>query len=84
MRDNPDGESINPGTDCHTEAKAFHRTYRSFLRVLHEAFNGEPNKIHHTIELMEALQVHAKKCMWMQYNDDESTTCGPIWNYEWN
>ncbi|XP_065908873.1 uncharacterized protein [Dysidea avara] len=84
MRDNPDGESINPGTSCHTEARAFHRTYRSFLRVLHKAFNGEPNKIHHSIELMEALQVHAKKCMWTQYNDDESTTCGPVWNYEWN
>jgi len=84
MRDNPDSESINPGTDCHTEARAFHRTYRSFLRVLHEAFNGEPDKIHRSIELMEALQVHAKKCMWTQYNDDESTTCGPVWNYEWN
>ena len=84
MRDNPDGESINPGTDCHTEAKAFHATYRSFLHVLHETFNGEPNKIHRTIELMEALQVHAKKCMWVQYNDDESTTCGPVWDYEWN
>ena len=31
MRDNPDGKSINPGTDCHTEAKAFHRTYRTTI-----------------------------------------------------
>ena len=29
MRDNLDGESINPGTDCHTETGAFHRTYRT-------------------------------------------------------
>ena len=84
MKDNPNSESINPGTDCHTEAKAFHNAYRNFLRVLHQTFNGEPHKIHHSVELMEALQVHAKKCMWMQYNDDESTTCGPVWNYEWN
>ena len=39
-------------------------------------------EIHRSIELMEALQVHAKKRMWPQYNDDESTTCGPVWNYE--
>jgi len=81
MRDNPGGDTIVPDSDCYTEAKAFHRTYRSFLRVLQETFNGEPNKIHQSIELMEALQVHAKKCMWTPYG--EANTCGPVWDYEW-
>jgi len=32
MRDNPDSESINPGTDCHTEAKALlYRMYRTTI-----------------------------------------------------
>ena len=81
MRDNPSGDTIVPDTDCYTEAKAFHRIYRSFLRVLHETFNGEPQKIHLSVELMEALQVHAKKCMWTPYG--EGNTCGPVWEYEW-
>ena len=81
MRDNPASDTIVPNTDCYTQAKAFHRTYRSFLRVLHETFNGEPNKIHRSVELMEALQVHAKKCMWTPYG--EGNTCGPVWDYEW-
>jgi len=84
MKDNQKGESINPDTDWDTEAKAFHNTYSNILRVLNQIFNWEAHKIHHSVELMETLQVHAKKCMWMQYNDDESTTCGPVWNYEWN
>ena len=81
MRDNPSGDTIVPGTDCYTEAKAFHRTYRNFLRVLHETFNGEPQKMYQSVELMEALQVHAKKCMWTPYG--EGNTCGPVWEYEW-
>ena len=81
MRDNPSSDTIVPDTDCYTEAKAFHHTYRSFLRVLHETFNGKPQKIHQSVELMEALQVHAKKCMWTPYG--EGNTCGPVWDYEW-
>ena len=81
MRDNPDSDTIVPNTDCYTEAKAFHRTYRSFVRVLQQTFSGEPDKIHRSVELMEALQVHAKKCIWTPYG--EGNTCGPVWDYEW-
>ena len=81
MRENPDSDTIVSDTDCHTEARAFHRTYRSFLRVLQETFSGEPDKIYRSIELMEALQVHAKKCIWTPYG--EGNTCGPVWDYEW-
>ena len=81
MRENPSSDTIVQNTDCHTEAKAFHRTYRSFLRVLQETFNGQPHKIHRSIELMEALQVHAKKCIWTAYG--EGNTCGPVWDYKW-
>ena len=81
MRDNPGSDTIVPNTDCYTEAKAFHRTYRSFVRVLQQTFSGEPDKIHRSVELMEALQVHAKKCIWTAYG--EGNTCGPVWDYEW-
>ena len=81
MRDNPSSDTIVPNTDCYTEAKAFHRAYRSFLHVLQETFSGEPHKIHQSVELMEALQVHAKRCMWTPYG--KGNTCGPVWDYEW-
>jgi len=81
MRDNPGGDTIVPDTKCYTEAKVFHHIYHSFLHTLQETFNGEPNKIHQSVELMEALQVHAKKCMWTPYG--EANTCGPVWNYDW-
>ena len=81
MRDNPSSDEIVPNTNCYTQAKAFHGTYRSFLRVLQETFNGEPHKIHESVELMEALQLHAKKCIWTAYG--EGNTCGPVWDYDW-
>ena len=81
MRDNPSSDTIVANTKCYTEAKAFHRTYRNFLRVLQETFNGEPQKIHQSVELMEAIQLHAKKCIWTAYG--KGNTCGPIWDYDW-
>ena len=80
MRDSPSKDDIIPGTKCYTEAKAFHRIYRNFLRVLDATFNGAPEKISEAVELMEALQVHAKKAMWTPYN--KVSTCGPVWDYE--
>lgn len=82
MRDSPSKDDIIPGTKCRTEAKAFHRVYRNFLRVLDATFNGAPEKISEAVELMEALQVHAKKTMWTPYN--KVSTCGPVWDYEWD
>ena len=55
-------ETITAHTNCNTEARA-HRTYHSFLHILQKAFNKQPNKMHHAVELTEALQVHVKKCV---------------------
>ena len=82
MRDSPSKENISPGTPCYTEARAFHHAYRNFLRVLDDTFNGAPEKISLAMELMEALQVHAKKTMWTRY--DQTSTCGPVWDYQWD
>ena len=81
MRDNPSKEFIVPGTECHTQAKAFHQVYRNFLHVMQKTFSGSPDKITEAVELMEALQVHAKKTMWTPYV--KTHTCGPVWDYEW-
>ena len=81
MRNNPSKEGIELGTECHTQARAFHQVYRNFLRVMQETFSGSPEKMTEAVELMEALQVHAKKTMWTPF--DETSTCGPVWDYEW-
>ena len=82
MRDNPSKDNIESGSECDTEARAFHSVYRNFLRVLQDAFNGHPQKITLAVKLMESLQVHAKKTMWTSFNSD--STCGPVWDYEWD
>jgi len=82
MRDNPDSATVVPDSACYIEAKAFHNTYRSFLHTLQETFNKHPEKIKSAVELMEALKVHIKRCMWTPYG--KGNTCGPVWNYDWD
>ena len=86
MRDEPNLNDIEPHSNCYTESKAFHLIYRALLHKLQEVFNGHPEKVPDAVQLMEALQVHCKKLMWIQFhpnNGFDNHTCGPIWEYEW-
>ena len=86
MRSNPTTSTIPLHTNCYTESKVFHEAYRAFLQKLDEVFNGKPDEIFVAVELMESLQVHAKKLMWIKYDPDsvaDFTTCGPVWEYHW-
>lgn len=86
MRDNPTTNNIPPDTNCYTESRVFHTAYRKLLKKLQEVFDGNPDQISITVELMESLQVHAKKLMWTKFNPDslfDDTTCGPVWEYNW-
>ena len=92
MRENPD-PLIYPNSNCLHAAKAFHHQYRGFLRKLQETFSCEtldcnPQKLlMEAIEMMEALQVHAKKLMWIKFNPNNPNdirTCGPVWTYHWD
>ena len=86
MRSNPSICNIPPHTNCYTESRNFHTTYRKLLKNLQEVFNGHPDEIFVAVKLMESLQVHAKKLMWTKFHPDspdDDTTCGPVWEYEW-
>ena len=92
MRENPD-PLICPNTNCFNAAKAFHHQYRGFLRKLQDTFSCEtldcnPQKLlMEAVEMMEVLQVHAKKLMWIKFNPDnpnDKCTCGPVWTYNWD
>lgn len=84
MRSNPNTRNLPQDTLCYTESRTFHIAYRNFLRKLQEVFNGKaggkPNDIFVAVELMEALQLNAKRLMWIDF--DGTQTCGPVWDYE--
>ena len=84
MRSNPNTRYLPRNTLCYTESRTFHTAYRNFLRKLQEVFNGKaggkPDDIFVAIELMEALQLNAKRLMWIDF--DGTQTCGPVWDYE--
>ena len=82
MIDDPSKNSFERHTNCYTQARAFHRVYRKLLRVLQKTFNGEPERITEAVELMESLQVHAKRCISTPYSTYDYN-CGPVWDYEW-
>ena len=87
MRKHPGKGGIFPGTNCYTEAKAFHKVFRALLRELQVTFGGSPTKIINTVKLMESLLVHAKRVMRVKYkfNDKvDDDTCGPVWDYDWD
>ena len=86
MRDNPTVANVPQDTNCYTESRVFHNTYRKLLKKLQEVFSGNPDAIFEAVELMESLQVHAKVLMWTKFNPEsptDDTTCGPVWEYDW-
>ena len=86
MRDEPNVNDIEPHSNCYTESKAIHLTYRALLYKLQEVFNGHPEKVPDSVQLMEALQVHGKRLMWIRFRPNDgfdNRTCGPVWEYEW-
>ena len=87
MRQRPGKRGIVKGTNCYTEAKSFHKIFRALLRELQNTFNGEPNSIINTVELMESLLVHTKRTMRVKFDEDDDVddeTCGPVWDYDWD
>ena len=82
MVDDPHKDSFQPNTYCYTQARVFHRVYRNLLKVLQKTFNGEPEKITEAVELMESLQMHAKRCISTPYMIN-GYNCAPVWDYEW-
>ena len=86
MREEPNLNDIEPHSNCYIDSKTFHIAYRALLRKLQEVFNGHPEGMTHALQLMETLQVHGKKLMWIHFHPNDSfdnRTCGPVWEYEW-
>ena len=90
MKDNPKAIDTPLNSNCYTERKVFHGVFRNLLRQLEKIFNGynSEEEVQVAVELMESIQIHAKKTMWTKFKpnavgDDSNETCGPVWDYEW-
>ena len=84
MQSNPSKHKVKPNTNCYTQAKAFHGTYRALLRSLQELFDGDRRGIKDTIVIMESLGVHARQVMNTKSSPNEESSCGPVWDYDWD
>ena len=86
MRSNPKASTVLPETNCYIEARIFHRVYRNLLHQLQRVFNGHPEEVFATVQLMKSLELHAKRLMWIEHrpdDPDDDSTCGPVWDYFW-
>ena len=86
MRDNPTQKGIPVGSQAYWDAKMFHRMYRSLLKSLQEAFDGNPDIIDEAMYIMESMQIQAKKLMQSEIptpTGHPRQTCGPVFDYEW-
>lgn len=86
MKDNPRSKCIPPDNNCYTEARAFHNAFRALLRKVQDVFSGNidgDNGIMSSITIMESMAVHARKLMWTKINPHDESSCGPVWDYDW-
>ena len=85
IRNNPSREGLTPGTQAYTIALIFHQQYRSLLRQIQAAFDGNPEGIRDTVATMMALTVYGKRAAAERMDPDvcDSETVGPVWDYEW-
>ena len=84
MQSNPSKDKIRPNTNCYTQAKAFHGIYRALLRILQVVLDGHSERIKDAIAVMESLGIHAHQVMQTRLHPHEETTCGPVWDYNWD
>jgi len=80
MRPNPCSGDYPVDSPIRVAQDKFNITYCELLRMLEEAFNGEPGKLNDAIGVMFGLKAQAKNLMETP-NEDGLTTAGPTFEY---
>jgi hypothetical protein len=81
MRSNPTVASVPKHSNCYIQSRAFHQVYRLLLRKLQDLFTGadggsnQKADMDKSLQLMESLQAHAKKLMWVKKRPDCTAAC---------
>ncbi len=86
MRNNPSIKTIPKNSLAIRESKLFHNLYRTLLKSLQAAFDGQHSAMIESVPIMEAMQLQAKKLMSMYLpsnSEHPGQTYGPIFEYEW-
>jgi hypothetical protein len=77
MIDDPSPSKLPAGSLVQRRSDQFDDLYWSLLAVLHEAFNGRPERLDSAIELMFSLEVAAKKLVATPLAPGAQQTAGP-------
>ncbi len=81
MKSDPTAEQFPEGTYGRVLTDNFIDGYSSLLNCLHQAFNGEPEKINAAIGLMYQLRFMAQKLMSQPLTPCGVETGGPVYKY---
>ncbi|MGK7923776.1 MAG: ferritin-like protein, partial [Spirulina sp.] len=63
MTDNPNTQSLPSGSGARLLSEQFNESYSHMLNVLHDVFNGQPDRMSDVISMMFSLSVLGRKVM---------------------
>lgn len=81
MRPNPKASEYRDRPEVHRLMVAFNREYSDLLRMLHVAFNGNPEALLDAVPRMYALKYMAQTLMAIPSGHGDGTTVGPGFEY---
>jgi hypothetical protein len=80
MMANPKAADYPPGSAARYGCETFNYTYTNLLKVLHEAFNGNPSRLSAAIGMMESLKEQALTLAAIDSGD--GAKAGPSFEYQ--
>ncbi len=81
MRPNPKAQQYVDRPAIHHQMMEFNRGYTSLLRILHQAFNGQPGALFNAVPAMYSLKYRAQALMQIPSGDRDGSTVGPSFEY---
>lgn len=82
MKPNPTADQFPPDTFGRLLSDNFTHGYRTLLRALHQAFNGQPERISAAMGLMFQLRLLAQRLMSTPLEPGTIATAGPVFSAE--
>lgn len=81
MRANPKAGQYVDRPAIHHQMMEFNRGYTALLRILHQAFNGQPGALFNAVPAMYSLKYRAQALMQIPSGDRDGSTVGPSFEY---
>jgi hypothetical protein len=81
MADDPDTQTLPPGSLARNQSVEFNEIYGDLLRSLHGVFNGQPDRLNKAVGLMFSLSIQAQKLMELPLDPGSPLTAGTAFQY---